>query len=242
MLVSHTGGDNLYKRILLKLSGEALSGEGERGFDREMIGHLISELKPVLDLEVKVGLVVGAGNLFRGKDLNVDPIVADGIGMLGTVINSLYVHAAFKEAGIPSVVFSQIVSLPSTESLRYHAIEKALKAGKVAIFSGGTSNPLFTTDSAAALRAMEMRAEVILKATKVDGVYDADPKTSAGAKRYERLTFDEALQKNLKVMDMEAFSLCRRYRIPVIVFNFFQSGNLLRAVKGESIGTLVTPE
>ncbi len=232
----------MYRRVLLKLSGEALSGEGNRGFNRKMTEHIVGELKSVLELDVKVGLVIGAGNLFRGKELDIDPVLADEIGMLGTVINSLYIHSTLKKAGISSVVFSQIVSLPGVEPLRYGKLEEAFEEGKVAIFSGGTSNPLFTTDSAAALRAVEMGAEVILKATKVEGVYNKDPKTCADAKLYDRLTFDEAIREKLKIMDAEAFSLCRRYQIPVIVFNFFQSGNLLKAVKGEKVGTLVVPE
>ncbi len=230
----------MYKRVLLKLSGEVLSGEGKKGLDPKMGDLIVEEITNVIKKDIKIGIVIGAGNLFRGDDLSyVGSINADQIGMLGTVINSIYLFSSFKRHGIDSVVFSKIIDLPSVERLSYDAIERAFTESKVVIFAGGTSNPLFTTDTAAALRAAEMNADVFIKGTKVDGVYSRDPKKYPDAKRFDRLTFEEAIKMNLTVMDTSAFALCRSHSIPVIVMNFFKRGNLLKVVEGDQIGTVV---
>ncbi|MCD6103346.1 MAG: UMP kinase [Thermotogaceae bacterium] len=233
----------MYRRILLKLSGEAMCGEGSRGFEHSRIDFLVSQIQEVVDYGVDIGIVTGAGNIFRGEELTeVYYPIADQIGMLGTVINSLYLKDSLKKRGIKSVVVSQIASLPSIRPIHYDDINLYFSAGYVVIFAGGTSNPFFTTDTAAALRAIEMEAEVLIKATKVDGVYDADPKKNHSAKKYERISFSEAIRQGLRVMDTEAFSICNRYELPVVVLNFFEKGSLLKAVKGEKIGSTILPE
>jgi|UniRef100_A0A7V3RDR3 uridylate kinase len=233
----------MYKRILLKLSGEVLSGEGKKGLDSKMGDLIVEEVSNVIEKGVQIGIVIGAGNLFRGEDISyVGPINADQIGMLGTVINSIYLFSSFKKHGIDSVVLSKITDLPSVERLTYDAIERAFREHKIVIFAGGTSNPLFTTDTAAALRAAEMNADVLIKGTKVDGVYSKDPKKFSDAKRFEKLTFEEAIKMNLTVMDTSAFVLCRSHSIPVIVMNFFEKGNFSKLVDGDKIGTLVFNE
>ncbi len=233
----------MYKRVLLKLSGEVFSGEGKKGLDSNRGNWIVEEISSVVEKGVKLGVVVGAGNLFRGEELSyVGPIYADQIGMMGTVINSLYLCSALKKRGIDAVVASHITNLPSIERLTYDLIESSLSNGKVIIFAGGTSNPLFTTDTAAALRAAEMGANVLIKGTKVDGVYSKDPKKFSNAEKFNHLSFDEAIKLELSIMDTSAFALCKAHSISVIVMNFFQSGNFLRAVMGEKIGTLLTNE
>lgn len=230
----------MYKRVLLKLSGEVLSGEGKKGLDSAMGEIIVDEISKVFELNVKLGIVIGAGNLFRGEEISyVGPINADQIGMLGTVINSIYLFSALKKKGIDSIVLSKITDLPSVERITYDAVERAFKENKVVIFAGGTSNPLFTTDTAAALRAAEMNADVLIKGTKVDGVYSKDPKKYHDAKRFEKLTFEEAIKMNLTVMDTSAFALCKSHSIPIIVANFFEKGNFLKIINGEEIGTLI---
>ncbi|MCD6546022.1 MAG: UMP kinase [Thermotogae bacterium] len=232
----------MYNRVLLKLSGEALSGEGVKGFSEEKLEHLISEIKSVVENNVKLGLVIGAGNLLRGrelKDLSVE--IADEIGMLGTVINSLYLKNKLEKSGLKVIIMSQIVNLPAIKPINYDDIEYHLSKGSVIIFAGGTSNPFFTTDTAAALRAVEMKAELIVKATKVDGIYDKDPKRFPDAKKFEKLSFDEALEKGLEVLDIEAFSICKRYKIPIKVINFFEKNILLKALLDDRIGSIVEP-
>ncbi len=232
------GGISL--KVLLKLSGEVLSGEGKKGYDESVIKHVVSEIKSLVDDGNRVGVVVGAGNLIRGRDLkNINTAMADQIGMLATVMNAIYLKEVLEIHGIPSVVFSSITDLPAVKRLEYGEIENALKSGRVVVFGGGTSNPLFTTDTAAALRAAEMGAKILLKATKVDGVYSDDPKKNPNAVRFEKLTFDEVIEKDLEVMALEAFNLCKRLGIEVVVFNFFVSGNTLRALRGE-VGTKIT--
>jgi len=235
-------GYKMYTRVLLKLSGEALSGEGVKGFSEEKLEHLISEIKSVVENNVKLGLVIGAGNLLRGrelKDLSVE--IADEIGMLGTVINSLYLKNKLEKSGLKVIIMSQIVNLPAIKPINYDDIEYHLSKGFVIIFAGGTSNPFFTTDTAAALRAVEMKAELIVKATKVDGIYDKDPKRFPDAKKFEKLSFDEALEKGLEVLDIEAFSICKRYKIPIKVINFFEKNILLKALLDDRIGSIVKP-
>ncbi len=231
----------MYERILLKLSGEALSGEGSKGFSEESMRYLTEEIKDVFETKVAMGIVIGAGNLFRGRELEqIEPKMADQIGLLGTNINAVYLKASLEKRGMNCRVFSQVVNLQSVEKLNYDRIRDAFALGEIVIFGGGTSNPFFTTDTAAALRAVEMDAQIIIKATKVDGVFSSDPRHDPKATKFDQLTFSQAIEKNLKIMDVEAFSICRRYNMPIQVIDFFKPGNLLKTVMGEKIGTKCT--
>ncbi|WP_126992866.1 UMP kinase [Thermosipho globiformans] len=233
----------MYKRVLLKLSGEVLSGEGEKGFNIDKIIYLIDELKSVLEYGTNIGIVIGAGNLFRGREMKeLSPTIADQIGMLGTVINALYLKDLFEKHGLRTVVVSQVTSLPSIRPIHYDDINLYFDAGYLVIFAGGTSNPFFTTDTAAALRAVEMKADILIKGTKVSGIFDKDPKKYEDAIKFDKLTFDDAIEKELKIMDTEAFSICRRYNMKILVMDFFKKGNLLRAIREENVGTLVVPK
>jgi len=231
-----------YKRILLKLSGEALMGEGSYGISRETIEGIVAEIAVVQKQGVEIGVVIGGGNIFRGVALGaegMDRATADYMGMLATVMNALALQDAMRRAGLNSRVQSALnIEQVIEPYIRGKAI-RYLEEGKVVIFAAGTGNPFFTTDTAAALRASEVGAEIVLKATKVDGVYTSDPKKDPGAKRYSRLSFDEAIQRHLKVMDATALALCRDQRLPVNVFSIFRSGALARVVAGEDEGTLV---
>jgi uridylate kinase len=231
-----------YKRILLKLSGEALMGEGSYGISRETIEGIVAEIAVVQKQGVEIGVVIGGGNIFRGVApgaAGMDRATADYMGMLATVMNALALQDAMRRAGLNSRVQSALnIEQVIEPYIRGKAI-RYLEEGKVVIFAAGTGNPFFTTDTAAALRASEVGAEIVLKATKVDGVYTSDPKKDAGAKRYSRLSFDEAIQRHLKVMDATALALCRDQRLPVNVFSIFRSGALARVVAGEDEGTLV---
>jgi len=231
-----------YKRILLKLSGEALMGEGSYGISRETIEGIVAEIAVVQKQGVEIGVVIGGGNIFRGvapAAAGMDRATADYMGMLATVMNALALQDAMRRAGLNSRVQSALnIEQVIEPYIRGKAI-RYLEEGKVVIFAAGTGNPFFTTDTAAALRASEVGAEIVLKATKVDGVYTSDPKKDAGAKRYSRLSFDEAIQRHLKVMDATALALCRDQRLPVNVFSIFRSGALARVVAGEDEGTLV---
>lgn len=233
----------MYKRVLLKLSGEVLSGEGEKGFNIDKIIYLIDELKSVLEYGTNIGIVIGAGNLFRGREMKeLSPTIADQIGMLGTVINALYLKDLFEKHGLRTVVVSQVTSLPSIRPIHYDDINLYFDAGYLVIFAGGTSNPFFTTDTAAALRAVEMKADILIKGTKVSGIFDKDPKKYEDAIKFDKLTFNEAIEKELKIMDTEAFSICRRYNMKILVMDFFKKGNLLRVIREENVGTLVVPK
>lgn len=232
----------MYRRMLLKLSGEVLSGEGNKGFSNKAVKYLSQEIKKLVQHGLNIGLVIGAGNLFRGSELKgVTNTIADNIGMLGTVSNALYLKDYFEKEGIKSVVVSQIVNLPSVRNIHYDDIELYFNSGYLVIFAGGTSNPFFTTDTAAALRAIEMQSEVVIKATKVDGIFDKDPKKFTDAVKYDTITYDEAIQLNLKVMDTEAFAICLRYNMPIIVLDFFKEDNLVNAVLEKNVGTKVIP-
>lgn len=232
----------MYKRVLIKLSGEVFSGEGEKGFKEEKISYLVSEIKKVSEHGVNLGIVIGAGNIFRGEELKgLRRTIADHIGMLGTVINALYLKDFLEKNYVKAVVVSQIVTLPSIRPIHYDDIELYFDAGYVIIFSGGTSNPFFTTDTAAALRAVEMGAELLIKATKVNGIYDSDPRRNPNAKKIDKITYDEAIKRNLKIMDTEAFTICKRYSLPIIVLNFFDEGSLKKAIMGEQVGSIVVP-
>lgn len=234
-----------YKRILLKLSGEALSGDSSFGIDPATLDRICEEIADVSRLGISIGLVIGGGNFFRGVSAaaeGMERVSADHMGMLATVMNSLALQQALQKREIPTRVQSAIPITPVAESyIRGRAI-KHLKVGRVVVFAAGTGNPLFTTDSAASLRAIEINAELMLKATKVDGVYDSDPVTNPDAKRYEKLTFQEVLVQGLKVMDTTAIALCRDHDLPILVFDINKPGNLRKIMLGQSIGTLVTTE
>ena len=231
-----------YKRILLKLSGEALMGGDSYGINRETIEGIVAEIAQVAGMGVEVGVVIGGGNIFRGVApgaAGMDRATADYMGMLATVMNALALQDAMRRAGIASRVQSALhVEQVVEPYIRGKAI-RYLEEGKIVIFAAGTGNPFFTTDTAAALRGSEMGAEIVIKATKVDGVYTADPKKDASARRYGRLSFDEAIARNLKVMDATALTLCRDQKLPINVFSIFKRGALKRVVLGEDEGTLV---
>ena len=231
-----------YKRILLKLSGEALMGEDAYGINRQTIDRIVGEIGQVVALGVEVGVVIGGGNIFRGVALGaagMDRATADYMGMLATIMNALALQDAMRRAGLIARVQSALNIEQVVEPyIRGKAI-RYLEEGKVVVFAAGTGNPFFTTDTAAALRGSEIGAEVVLKATKVDGVYTADPKTHADAQRYQRLSFDEAIIKNLRVMDATAFALCRDQKLPITVFSIFRAGAMKRIVLGDDEGTQV---
>ena len=236
-----------YKRILLKLSGEALMGEGDAAarnasIDTATLERIADEVKEVASLGVEVALVIGGGNIFRGLAASaggMDRSSADYMGMLATVMNALAMQDALERSGCFTRVLSAIEIREVAEPYIRRRAMRHLEKGRVVIFAGGTGNPYFTTDTAAALRAMEIHADVLLKATRVDGVYDKDPKKHADAKRFERLNYLEVLQRDLKVMDSTAISLCRDNGLSIVVFDLRQRGNIRRAVMGEPIGTLV---
>ncbi len=231
-----------YKRILLKLSGEALMGEDAFGINRQTINNIVSEIATVVRMGVEIGAVIGGGNIFRGVApgaAGMDRATADYMGMLATVMNALALQDAMRHAGIASRVQSALNIEQVVEPyIRGKAI-RYLEEGKIVIFAAGTGNPFFTTDTAAALRGSEMGAEIVLKATKVDGVYTSDPNKDPSARRYSRISFDEAIHQNLKVMDATALTMCRDQKLPINVFSIFKPGALQRVVAGEDEGTLV---
>jgi uridylate kinase len=232
-----------YSRILLKLSGEALGGESGVSISPEAVRDMAGQIREVREMGVQVVVVVGGGNIFRGlsgSKRGIERATGDYMGMLATVINALALQDALEKLGVPTRVQSAITMSQVAEAFIRRRAVRHLEKGRVVIFGGGTGNPFFSTDTAAALRANEIGAEVILKATKVDGVYDRDPKQHPKAKRYARITYLEALQKQLKVMDSTAFSLCMDNQMPIVVFDFFKAHNLKRVVMGEAVGTLVT--
>jgi uridylate kinase len=231
-----------YKRILLKLSGEALAGKSGVGIDTGALADMAEQIKEVRNLGVEVVIVIGGGNIFRGiagSKAGVERATGDYMGMLATVINALALQDALEKAGVETRVQSAITMHQIAEAFIRRRAVRHLEKARVVIFGGGTGNPYFSTDTAAALRANEIGADVILKATKVDGIYDADPLKNPDAKRYARLSYLEALQKQLKVMDATAFSLCMDNHMPIIVFDIFKEHNLRRVVMGEKVGTLV---
>jgi uridylate kinase len=233
---------NRYTRVLLKLSGEALMGDDAFGINREMLARIVAEVKEVVDLGVQVAVVIGGGNIFRGvapSAAGMDRATADYMGMLATVINALALQDAMRHAGLNARVQSALPIEPVVEPYIRGKALRYLEEGKLVIFAAGTGNPFFTTDTAAALRGREVDAEIVLKATKVDGVYTADPKLDPSATRYSRVTFEDALVKNLKVMDATALALCRDQKLPIKVFSIFRPGALRRVVLGEDEGTLV---
>ena len=231
-----------YKRIMLKLSGESLMGDDAYGINRQTIEAIVAEIATVVRMGVEIGAVIGGGNIFRGVApgaTGMDRATADYMGMLATVMNALALQDAMRHAGIASRVQSALNIEQVVEPyIRGKAI-RYLEEGKIVIFAAGTGNPFFTTDTAAALRGSEMGAEIVLKATKVDGVYTADPRKDPAARKYDRISFDDAIQQNLKVMDATALTLCRDQKLPINVFSIFKRGALQRVVAGEDEGTLV---
>lgn len=232
-----------YHRILLKLSGEALMGRKAYGIDEEILAGLSKEIREVTEMGVQVALVVGGGNIFRGigsgSSLGIDRASADYMGMLATVINSIALQEVLERNGVDTRVLSAIELRAIAEPYIRRRAMRHLEKGRVVIFAAGTGNPYFTTDTAAALRAMEINADAILKATKVDGVYDRDPMVDRNAKRFGSLTYLDVLRKKLKVMDATAISLCMDNGLPIVVFNLTRKGNILKVVTGEKIGTVV---
>lgn len=233
----------IYKRVLLKLSGEALMGKRSFGIDAGAVSLIASEIKEIVNLGIQLGVVVGGGNIFRGVEANargMERTSADYMGMLATVINSLALQSALEKLDVSTRVQSAIemkeIAEPYIQRRAIHHLEKGL----VVIFAAGTGNPYFTTDTAASLRAMEIKADVIMKATKVDGVYDKDPVVNKDARKFDRISYTEILTRNLKVMDATAISLCRDNQLLIVVFNLQQDGNIKRVICGKPIGTIVS--
>ena len=234
-----------YKKILLKLSGEALMGDQEFGISSDVIASYAKQIKEIVDLGVEVSIVIGGGNIFRGLSgaaQGVDRVTGDHMGMLATVINSLALQNSIEKLGVPTRVQTAIEMPKVAEPFIKRRAQRHLEKGRVVIFGAGTGNPYFTTDTAAALRAIEMETDVVIKATKVDGIYDKDPVKYPDAKKYQTVTYNEVLAKDLKVMDATAISLCRENKLPIIVFNSLVEGNLKKVVMGEHIGTIVVAD
>ena len=232
-----------YKRILLKLSGEALMGEDSYGINHAVMQHIVAEINEIKQLGVELAIVVGGGNIFRGMQSTndgIERVTADHMGMLATVMNALALRDAIKQSGLVARVQSALNIEQIVEPYIRGKAVRYLQKGDVIIFAAGTGNPFFTTDTAAALRGMEMNVDIVLKATKVDGIYTSDPKTDSGATRYQTLSFNEAIAKNLQVMDATALTLCRDQKLPLNVFSLFKVGALKRIVMGQDEGTLVT--
>ena len=232
-----------YNRILLKLSGEAIGGPDGQGLDEDILEKFAAQIADIAKAGVQIGIVIGGGNIFRGlqgSKCGFDRVRGDQMGMLATVINSIGLSLFIKGQGVPAEVFT---STPMRPMVKYYMRDEALdymEKGGVAIIAGGTGNPFFTTDSGAALRACELRVDALLKGTKVDGVYDSDPKKNPQAKKYETLSFDKAIADGLGVMDMTAFTLCKENDVPIVVFNINKDGELRRVVEGENVGTVVS--
>ena len=231
-----------YKRILLKISGEVLTGEGGFGIDPSVIRQIAGEIKEVKTLGVEIAIVIGGGNIFRGvaaSSMGMDRVSADHMGMLATILNGIALQDALEKMGVQTRLQTAIEMRELAEPFIRRRAMRHLEKGRVVIFAGGTGNPYFTTDTTASLRAMEIGAEAILKATKVDGVYDADPMVNPKARKYDELTYLDVLKKRLKVMDATAISLCMDHQIPIIVFNLKKKGNIRRVILGEKVGTKV---
>ena len=238
------GRNPAYHRIVLKLSGESLQGPQGFGIHGESIVNIAHEIKEVRDLGVEVAIMVGGGNIFRGtrqKSMAIDRATADYMGMLATVINGLALQDALEKLGCHTRLMSAIAMQQVAEPFIRRRATRHLEKGRVVIFAAGTGNPYFSTDTAAALRAMEIKADVILKATRVDGIYDADPEKVPGAKMFERITYLDVIQKGLSVMDTTAISLCLDNNMPIVVFNINRAGNIRRVVSGEKVGSYVGP-
>jgi len=233
----------MYKRILLKLSGEALLGKRNYGIDPVQLTDYAGQIKEIVELGVEVGIVIGGGNIFRGLEgleSGVDRVKGDQMGMLATVINGLALQSALEIAGLKARTFSAINTEPAAEFYSKKKAMEALSKGEVILLTGGTGNPYFTTDTAASLRAVEIEADVLLKGTRVDGVYSADPEKDKTAKKFERIGFDDVYRLELKVMDLTAFTLCKENNLPIIVFNMNIKGNLKKIILNENVGTIVS--
>jgi len=231
-----------YKRILLKLSGEALMGEDQYGLNIDIIHSYVTQIKEISELGVEVGIVIGGGNIFRGLSgtgKGFDRVKGDSMGMLATVINSIALHAAFERIDQKSKVFTSFAIESIGERFTKQNVLDAFKRNEIAILSGGTGNPFFTTDTASALRGVEIESEILLKGTRVDGVYTADPEKDKNAVKFDNISFDEVYEKKLKVMDLTAFTMCKENNLPILVFNMNTPGNLKSIVLGNKIGTLV---
>lgn len=232
------------KRILLKLSGESLMGEDSYGINTIRLKEYCEQIKEVHSIGIQIGIVIGGGNIFRGlKGANegFDRVKGDQMGMLATVINGLAINSMLQALGVPSKLYTAIRMEPVGEGYSSQKAIESLSNNEVAIFTAGTGNPYFTTDSAAALRAVEINADVLIKGTRVDGVYTADPEKDPNAKKYDHLTFNEAYENGLKIMDLTAFTLCQENKIPVVVFDMNEYGNLIKVVQGDNPGTYVMP-
>jgi uridylate kinase len=232
-----------YKRILLKLSGEALMGDKEFGIDHARLHQYAEEIKQIAEKDVQVAIVIGGGNIFRGIQANksddFDRVQGDYMGMLATVINSMALQMSLEKCGMQTRLLSAIKMEQICEPFIRRRAIRHLEKNRVVIFGAGTGNPYFTTDTAASLRAIEIEADIILKGTRVDGIYSADPEKDKNAVRYEKITFDEVYKKGLQIMDLTAFTLCKENKIPIIVFDMNKAGNLKKVVQGEKVGTLV---
>lgn len=232
-----------YKRVLLKLSGEALQGNDSYGINADILNSYVKQVSEAVKQGVQIGIVIGGGNIFRGitgTGKGFDRVIGDQMGMMATVINSMALLSAFQNIGQKARVLTAFSIESMGERFNKFKAIKALENGEVTIFSGGTGNPFFTTDSASALRAVEIEADVLLKGTRVDGIYTADPEKDPKATKFDTLSFDESIQKNLKVMDLTAFALCKENNLPILVFDMNTEGNLLKVLKGTNIGTLVS--
>jgi len=232
-----------YNRILLKLSGESLMGEQSYGISPAMLEQYVKDVKEVVERGVQVAIVIGGGNIFRGlsgASKGMDRVQGDYMGMLATLINSLALQAELEKQGVRTELLGGLAIEPICKEMSRRRAQEAMKEGRVVIIGGGTGNPFFTTDTASTLRAIEIEADVILKGTRVDGVYTADPEKDPTATKYQTLTFQEALGKKLKIMDLTAFALCEENHLPIYVFDMNRPGNLLKVVTGEEIGTLVS--
>ncbi len=232
-----------YKRVLLKLSGEALMGADKYGLNADTIKSYVEQIKEVVDLGIEVGIVIGGGNIFRGlagTNLGFDRVKGDSMGMLATVINSIALSAAFEQIGQKSKVFTSFAIETIGERFNKEKVVQSFNNKEVAIFSGGTGNPFFTTDSAAALRGVEIEADALLKGTRVDGVYTADPEKNPSATKFDNISFDEVYEKGLKVMDLTAFTMCKENSLPIVVFDMNKKGNLKQLLLKNNIGTLIS--
>ncbi|MES2200885.1 MAG: UMP kinase [candidate division FCPU426 bacterium] len=231
-----------YRRVLLKISGEALAGSASTGIDAAVVKSICSQIREVAKLGCQLGLVIGGGNIFRGasgEQEGLDRVTGDKMGMLATVINALALQDSLEKSGVDTRVLTAIEIQKVAESFIQRRAIRHLEKGRVVIFAGGTGNPYFSTDTAAVLRALEIKADIIMKATQVDGIYSADPKKDPTATRFKRLAFSEVLKRRLRVMDTTAFAMCEENKLPLLVFNLHKSGNIRRAVMGSEIGTLV---
>ena len=231
-----------YRRILLKLSGESLMGDQDYGINPDMLAQYASEIKQAKEEGAEIGVVIGGGNIFRGLQgaaKGMDRVQGDYMGMLATVINSMALQAELEKQGVKTELLGGLAIEPICKESSRARIKQALEEGKVVLIGGGTGNPYFTTDTASSLRAIEMQADAILKGTRVDGIYTADPEKDPNATKYSSLTYEEALNKQLKIMDLTAFALCRENNMPIYVFDMNKKGNLIKVIKGEHIGTIV---